>query len=102
MRHFPGATAVGKEVEIIQSTASPRLEIVGVVSDVKQFTLDAPATADLYVPLHQMPAFQAPLVAARMYWVVRGTRGNYSVDGDHPNQRGSGGSRRRRFERTHA
>ena len=37
MRHFPGATAVGKEVEIIQSTASPRLEIVGVVSDVKQY-----------------------------------------------------------------
>src|SRR4029453_15868689 len=46
------------------------MEMVGVVSDVKQFTLDAPATADLYVPLHQMPAFQAPLIAARMYWVV--------------------------------
>ena len=28
------------------------------MSDVKQFTLDAPASADLYVPLHQMPAFQ--------------------------------------------
>ncbi|HYN09812.1 MAG TPA: FtsX-like permease family protein [Vicinamibacterales bacterium] len=56
----------------VQAAASPQLEIVGVVSDVKQFTLDAPPTADLYVPLHQMPAFQAPLMAARMYWVVRG------------------------------
>jgi ABC-type antimicrobial peptide transport system permease subunit len=46
--------------------------VVGVVNDVKQFTLDTPTTADLYVPLHQMPAFQAPLMASRMYWVVRG------------------------------
>ena len=71
-RHWPGGRAVGKSVRIIQTTASPALEIVGIVTDVKQFTLDAPATADLYVPLHQMPAFQAPFVAARMYWVVRG------------------------------
>jgi len=77
-RHWPGASAIGKSLEIVQTSASPRLEIVGVVSDVKQFTLDAPATADLYVPLHQMPAFQVPLMAARTYWVVRGR------DGDTP------------------
>jgi putative ABC transport system permease protein len=71
-RHWPRESAVGKAVQIAQANASPRLEVVGVVSDVKQFTLDAPATADLYVPLHQMPTFQAPLIAARMYWVVRG------------------------------
>jgi putative ABC transport system permease protein len=71
-RHWPGETAAGKSLEIVQAAASPRLEIVGVVSDVKQFTLDGAATADLYVPLHQMPAFQGPLLAARMYWVVRG------------------------------
>jgi putative ABC transport system permease protein len=62
----------GAVIAIIEASASPRLEIVGVVNDVKQFTLDGPATADLYVPLYQMPAFQAPLIAARMYWVVRG------------------------------
>jgi putative ABC transport system permease protein len=44
-RHWPGESAVGKTVQIVQATTSPRLEIVGVVSDVKQFTLDAPATA---------------------------------------------------------
>src|SRR6185503_2023325 len=38
---------------------------------VKQFTVDAPATPDLYVPLAQMPPGQAPLVASRMYWMVR-------------------------------
>jgi hypothetical protein len=47
------------------------LEVVGVVSDVKQFTLDREPTADLYVPLLQMPPSQAALLVARMYWVVR-------------------------------
>jgi putative ABC transport system permease protein len=70
-RHWPGVSAVGKLVRIVQTPPSPELEIVGVVSDVKQFTLDAPSTADLYVPLPQMPAFQAPLMAARMYWVIK-------------------------------
>jgi ABC-type antimicrobial peptide transport system permease subunit len=55
----------------VQSSASPQLEIVGVVGDVKQAALDGPSTADLYVPLHQMPSSQASLLASRMYWVVR-------------------------------
>jgi hypothetical protein len=45
--------------------------VVGVVSNVKQFTLDGAATADLYVPLDQMPTSQAPLLASRLYWVLR-------------------------------
>ena len=47
------------------------MDVVGVVADVKQFGLDAAPTADLYVPLPQMPASQAPLLAARTYWMVR-------------------------------
>ena len=71
-RHWPGTSAVGRSVQIIQTPQSPHLTVVGVVSDVKQFTLDGLTTADLYVPLQQMPAFQAPLIASRMFWVVRG------------------------------
>lgn len=71
-RHWRGKSAVGQAVQIVQASQSPQLTVVGVVNDVKQFTLDTPTTADLYVPLHQMPAFQAPLMASRMYWVVRG------------------------------
>ncbi|HEY7190256.1 MAG TPA: ABC transporter permease [Vicinamibacterales bacterium] len=71
-RHWPRKSAVGQSVRIIQTTESPALEIVGVVSDVKQFALEGPVTADLYVPLHQMPAFQVALIAARMNWVIRG------------------------------
>ena len=70
-RHWPGEEAVGKSLQIVQSKLSPRLEVVGVVNDVKHFTLDAPSTADLYVPLRQMPASQASFLAARMFWVIR-------------------------------
>jgi ABC-type antimicrobial peptide transport system permease subunit len=51
------------------------MKVVGVVADVKHFTLDAAATADLYVPLHQMPASQASLLAARTNWIVRARAG---------------------------
>jgi predicted permease len=70
-RHWPGRSALGKRVQILESSDALSVEVVGVVNDVKQFTLDAGATADLYVPLHQVPAFQAPAVAARMNWVIR-------------------------------
>ena len=70
-RHWPGKSAVGQSVQIIQTPQSPQLTVVAVVQNVKQSTLDGPTTAGLYVPLHQMPAFQAPLIASRMYWVVR-------------------------------
>jgi predicted permease len=73
-RHWPGQRAVGQSVQIVQATASAPMEVVGVVRDVKQFTLDAAPTADLYVPVQQMPASQAPLLAARLFWIVRGAR----------------------------
>jgi putative ABC transport system permease protein len=65
-RHWPGASPIGEHVLV----GPDSLEIVGVCGDVKQFGLDGAPTADLYVPLRQMPANQSPLVAGRMYWVV--------------------------------
>src|SRR5262249_30692027 len=70
-RHWPGSSAVGRHIRIILAAPSPPIEIVGVVNDVKQFDLDAMSTADLYVPVPQMPEGQAGALAARMYWVVR-------------------------------
>ena len=67
MRHWPTGSPIGEHVVV----GSDTLEIVGVCDDVKQFSLDAEPTADLYVPLRQMPAGQAQFLAARMYWVVR-------------------------------
>jgi len=70
-RHWPGQRAVGQHVQVVLNTPSTPLEVVGVVSDVKQFDLESAPTADLYVPIHQMPPGQAATLAARMYWVVR-------------------------------
>lgn len=71
-RHWPEASsAVGASVELPIGTPRPLLQIVGVVNDVKQFTLDREPTADLYVPLTQMPPSQATQAAARMFWVLR-------------------------------
>jgi putative ABC transport system permease protein len=65
-RHWPNASAIGEHILVGRDA----LEIVGVCADVKQFGLDAGSTADVYVPLRQMPAGQTPFVAARTYWVV--------------------------------
>ena len=72
-RHWPGESALGKSVQIAPGRLSAPMEVVGVASDVKQFGLDGSATADLYVPLPQMPPSQAALLASRMYWVLRTT-----------------------------
>ena len=70
-RHWPGVSAVGRTVQIVESQPSAPMEVVGIVADVKQFSLDGSPTADLYVPLPQMPASQAALLAARTFWVLR-------------------------------
>ena len=66
-REWPHTSPIGEHVRVGRDA----LEIIGVCDDVKQFGLDAGATADLYVPLRQMPAGQAQFLSARMYWVVR-------------------------------
>jgi putative ABC transport system permease protein len=69
-RHWPNRSPVGEHVIIGRDT----LEIVAVCDDVKQFALDAGPTADVYVPLRQMPREQAQFIAARMYWVLAASR----------------------------
>jgi putative ABC transport system permease protein len=69
-RHWPGESAVGKQLQINSSSSRP-IVIVGIAADVRQQDIDGPPTADLYVPMRQMPPGQAALVAARMYWVAR-------------------------------
>jgi putative ABC transport system permease protein len=70
-RHWPGQRAVGKYLQVVQGPNAAALEVVGVVENVKQFTLDGTPTADLYVPLEQAPTSQSSALVARMYWVVR-------------------------------
>src|SRR4029079_13689318 len=65
-RHWPTRAPIGEHVVM----AEDALEIVAVCDDVKQFGLDAGPTADVYVPLRQMPRAQAQFVAARIDWLV--------------------------------
>ncbi|HKB10424.1 MAG TPA: ADOP family duplicated permease, partial [Vicinamibacterales bacterium] len=66
-RHWRDRSPIGAHIVI----GPDALEVVGVCDDVQQFGLDAGPTADVYVPLRQMPAGQAQFVTARMYWVIR-------------------------------
>jgi predicted permease len=66
-RHWRAGATIGEHIVVGRDT----LEVVGVCADVKQFGLDGAPTADLYVPLRQAPANQAPFLVARTYWVVR-------------------------------
>jgi putative ABC transport system permease protein len=70
-RHWPGASAIGRHLSLAPPPPGAPIEVVGVVTDVKQFGIDGAATADLYLPIHQMPAFQTAGMTSRMYWVIR-------------------------------
>src|SRR4029450_12620432 len=53
-RHFPGTSAIGQRIRagFDFSGGAPR-EIIGIVEDVKQTSLDAEAVAAAYVPASQ-------------------------------------------------
>ena len=81
-RHWSPEQAVGKTLQIGTSGTGPVVEVVGVAADVKQFTLDAMPTADLYIPLYQMPASQVGILTARMSWVIRTEADPRSLEAD--------------------
>jgi len=66
-KHFPGEDALGKRI-IIETDPSvdpdpPAREVVGVVGDVRQMSLEARAVPDFYVPYLQAPERVMYLVA---------------------------------------
>ncbi len=53
-RYFPGEDPVGKQIFYSADPQHP-MQIVGVVADIKEGTLEAPAMAAFYVPFDQSP-----------------------------------------------
>lgn len=71
-RFWPKGGAVGSHIQVrFGSEKPPEAEIIGIVGNVKQLSLDAEATWDIYVPLRQAPASTLPYLAANMNWVAR-------------------------------
>jgi len=71
-RFFAAENPLGAHIEVDNGKPDPpEIEIVGVVGDVKHLSLDSAPTADIYVPLEQMPETWVPYATNNMHWAVR-------------------------------
>jgi len=71
-KHFSDHSPIGQQILIDDNDAAPRpVEIVGVVGPVKQMTLEMPATADVYLPLRQVPKDGVPWLRNSTYWILK-------------------------------
>ena len=66
-RLWPGEIPVGHEVVMTDSPVPRRAMVVGVVGDVKHFGLEVEPTADVYVPIRQVPEFTIQWLTNNMY-----------------------------------
>ena len=67
-----GLDPVGARLLVDDNDGPPRpIEIVGVVADVRQTTLDGDPTWDLYLPYSQLHPANVGLAAANMFWIAR-------------------------------
>ena len=82
-RWLDGVDPVGARLLVDDNDGPPRpIDIVGVVGNVQQVTLDGEPTWDLYVPYAQMHADNIGAAAANMFWVVRTTADPMSLAAD--------------------
>lgn len=71
-RFFPGEDPVGMHINLDDTDEGPRrVEIVGVAADVKQMSLDAGPSADVYVPFLQAHAGNATWLANNQFWILK-------------------------------
>jgi putative ABC transport system permease protein len=69
-----GLEPIGARLLVNDNDRSPRpIEIIGVVGNVRQVTLDGDPTWDLYLPYAQLHPDNVGLAAGNMFWIVRTT-----------------------------
>ena len=69
-----GLEPIGARLLVDDNDGAPRpIEIVGVVGNVRQVTLDGDPTWDLYLPYAQLHPDNVGLAAGNMFWIVRTT-----------------------------
>ncbi len=95
LRLWPGESPLEKEIVITDAPVPRRATVVGIVGDVKHMGLEVEPTADVYVPIPQVPEFTIQWLTNNMYWGLRTTvepdtlreavrREVHSVDRDVP------------------
>jgi predicted permease len=71
---FLHGAAVGRRVRINDNNTGPRpVEIVGVVENVREEALDAPAGFNIYLPLRQVHPDRLASVRNYQFWMIRTT-----------------------------
>ncbi len=71
-RFWPDVSPVGAHIMIDDNDTGPReAEIVGVVGDVKHFSLESAPTGEIYLPFNQIHEDNIGLVRNTQFWVMR-------------------------------
>src|SRR4051812_26199258 len=71
-RYFPGEDPIGKRLDMSGDPKDPR-EIVGVVSDVRNYGVDAEVKPEVYVPLFQSSPGYLSSISSALTVIVRST-----------------------------
>jgi putative ABC transport system permease protein len=70
-RFWPGASAIGKRIEGMDPSHQHFMEVVGVIADPRNISLEQAPTPEYYVPFEQMPAALWGGIQASMIVVAR-------------------------------
>jgi len=80
-RLFPKGDALGAHINVDDNNTGPRpVEIAGVVGNVKQLSLEADQTFDIYIPMAQLHEDNVGAITNSQYWVIRSTTENRSLE----------------------
>jgi putative ABC transport system permease protein len=80
-RLWPKGDAIGAHISINDNNTGPRpVEIVGVVGNVKQLSLESDQTSDIYIPMAQIHEDGVGMITNSQYWVVRSKAESRSLD----------------------
>ena len=78
---WPNEDAIGKQLKVDDNNSGPRpLEIVGIVSDVRQINLDTDPTFDIYISMNQVHADNVGSLTNGYYCVVRSHLDSRSIE----------------------
>jgi len=70
-RDWPGENPLGKTISLREGAQAREFEVVGVVGNAKNFSLEETGTPTLYFSARQMPAWQLAFLTGRMTYVAR-------------------------------